>query len=176
MHRIIICLALVALAAGCGPDGPKDGGRQGPADDQDALTQGKKLLLAAEPEGVKGVIEVRKDAKDGDEVVMAGTVGGSEKPFTVGRASFLVVDPSLKATDECDCPWDFCEYDKKELDAAKLLVKFVDGRGDTLKAGAKKMFGIKELSRVVVKGKVKRDDKGNVAVLATGIFVRPEAK
>jgi hypothetical protein len=122
------------------------------------------------------VIAVRKEAKDGDEVVVAGRVGGDEKPFTEGRAMFLIVDPSLKPTVECECPWDYCEYTKKDLAAARVLVKFVGGDGKTLQSEARKLFGIKELSTVVVKGKVQRDDKDNVVVVAERLFVRPEAK
>jgi hypothetical protein len=179
MFRFTVCVALAAFAAGCGPEGgPKKGKDGGPAGDGSALAEGKKLLLASEPAGVKGVIAVRKEAKDGDEVAVAGSVGGAAKPFTEGRASFLVVDPSLKPEPEAEgeCQWDFCHLEKKELDAAKLLVKFVDAKGGTLKAGAKEMFGLKELRQVVVTGKVSRDDKGNVTVVGTGIFVRPEAK
>src|SRR4051794_2358876 len=112
--------ALVALAAGCGPSGgpspaPKTVGQPQVNSDLEALAEGKKFVLASEPAGGKGVIDIRKDAKDGDEVIVAGQVGGSSKPFTEGRASFLLVDPSLKPTAECDCPWDFCEIPKKEL-------------------------------------------------------------
>ena len=60
--------------------------------------------LAAEPAGAKGVIDVRKDAKDGDEVVVVGRVGGAAKPFTEGRATFLIVDPSLKPADGVRVP------------------------------------------------------------------------
>jgi hypothetical protein len=34
-------------------------------------------------------------------------------------------------------------------------------------------LGAKELSTVVVKGKAKRDDAGNLTVLASGVYVRP---
>jgi hypothetical protein len=57
-----------------------------------ALAEGKKYLLPSEPAGAKGVIDVRKDAKDGEEVVVVGRVGGSSTPFTPGRTSFLIVD------------------------------------------------------------------------------------
>jgi hypothetical protein len=173
--RPIICLALAALvglAAGCGPNGPAAPGA--PKDDPAALAEGKKCLLPTEPAGAKGVIAVRESAKDGDEVAVVGQVGGAEKPFTEGRANFMIVDPSLKPTSKCDCPWDFCDYPKKKLDKARLNVKLVDGEGKTLRAGARAMFGIKELSTVVVKGKVRRDDKDNVVVVASGVFVRPE--
>jgi hypothetical protein len=89
---------------------------------------------------------------------------------------FLIVDPSLKPTVECECPWDYCEYKKKDLAAARVLVKFTDGDGKTVNGEARTLFGIKELSTVVVKGKVQRDDKDNVVVVAERLFVRPEAK
>ena len=137
LTRPALCLALaglVALAAGCGtggttntnngdaPRGDQPRAKAGPA----ARAEGKKYLLDSEPAKPQGIIDVRKSAKDGDEVVVAGQVGGSDKPFTEGRAGFLLVDASLKAESTCDCPWDFCELPKKELSAARLSVKLVD--------------------------------------------------
>jgi hypothetical protein len=180
MFRFARLLAFLALLAGCAPSGgPKpdaevDEPKAGP--DPAARAEGKKFLLAREPGGARGVIAVRKEARDGDEVIVAGQVGGSTRPFTAGRASFLIVDASLKPSFECSCPWDFCEYPKQELAAARLAVKFVAADGKTLGHGARAMFGVKELSTVVVKGRAQRDDNDNVVVLASGIFVRPEAK
>lgn len=184
MIRTVLCLFLVGivgLATGCGSNGdpspgPRDREQATTKADLAALAEGKKFVLASEPAGVKGVIDTRKYARDGDEVVVAGQVGGSTKPFTAGRASFLMVDPSLKPTEGCETPWDFCELTKKEVAAARLSVKFVDADGKTLKAGARELFGLVELSGVVVKGKVSRDDKDNVVVVASGIYVRPRSK
>ncbi|MFO0842759.1 MAG: hypothetical protein U0797_10240 [Gemmataceae bacterium] len=134
--------------------------------------EGSKLMEPTEPAGAKGVIEVRKEAKDGEEVTVVGRVGGAAKPFTDGRASFLIADTSLKPTDGCETPWDYCEYPKQEVAAARLSVKFVNDEGKTLQAGARETFGLKELSTVVVKGKVQRDDKGNVVVVGKSLFVR----
>jgi hypothetical protein len=139
-------------------------------------SEAKKFVAEKDPDGAKGVIEVRKDAKDGDEVTVVGRVGGAAKPFTEGRAMFLIVDSSLKPTEGCETPWDFCEYPKKDVAAARLSVKFTDDEGKTLQAGAREVFGLKELSTVVVKGKVQRDDKGNVVVVGKSLFIRPEAK
>lgn len=171
LSRIFGMILVVAFgaAAGCNQATIPEGNSQGSVT---AQAEGKKFLLDKEPAGVKGVIEIRKEAKDGDEVVLVGRVGGSAKPFTEGRASFLVVDYSLKPTAECDSPWDFCELPNKEVAAARVNVKFVDGDGKTIQTGARELFGIKELSTVVVKGKVSRDDKDNVNVVATSIFIR----
>jgi hypothetical protein len=48
----------------------------------------------------------------------------------------------------------------------------VDENGSLVKANAKGLLNVKELSTVVVKGKAKRDDAGNLTVLATGVFVK----
>lgn len=174
---LMLLLVAVWMSAGCGQNKePVDGGKGKGSGNENpsASAEGKQFLLGSEPAGAKGVIDLRKQSKDGDEVVVIGRVGGSTKPFTDGRSSFLIVDPSLKATEGCDTPWDFCELPNKEVAAARLNVKFVGPEGKTLQVGAKEMFGIKELSTVVVKGKVSRDDKDNVSVVASGIFVRKD--
>jgi len=48
----------------------------------------------------------------------------------------------------------------------------VDENGQLVKAGAKNLLNVKELDTVVVRGKAKRDEAGNLTVLATGVFVR----
>lgn len=165
-------VVLVVLAAGCGA--ADRGGKGGEAVALTPSADGKKYLLDSEPAGAKGVIEVRKDARDGEDVIVVGRVGGTEKPFTEGRALFLIVDPSLKPATECDCPWDYCESPKQELIAARVSVKFVDDSGKTLPAGARELFGIKELTTVVVKGKASRDERNNVSIVASNLYVRPE--
>ena len=50
----------------------------------------------------------------------------------------------------------------------------MDENGELIKADARQLLKVKELQTVVVRGKAKRDDKGNLTVLASGIFVRPD--
>ena len=135
--------------------------------------------LPAEPAGAKGVIDVRKDAKDGDDVVIVGRVGGSQKPFVEGRAAFTIVDPSLvpcneKEGDTCATPWDFCCDTKEDLARATVMVRFVDAQGKTLAHDAKALLGVEPLQTVVVKGKAKRDSEGNLTIVATSVYVRPK--
>ena len=52
------------------------------------------------------------------------------------------------------------------------LVKVVDEDGSLVKADAKGLLDVKELSTVVIKGKAQRDDAGNLTVLASGVFVK----
>jgi len=104
-HALRIALAMTAVGsaiAGCGQD----------ATTPTTNVDGSKYLLAAEPEGARGVIDARKNAKDGEDIVLVGRIGGSPDPWVAGRAAFSIVDASVKSCTEqgCDCPkpWDFC--------------------------------------------------------------------
>jgi hypothetical protein len=75
--------------------------------------------------------------------------------------------------DGCGNPW--CGVKPDTLRKSVALVKFVDERGTTLEGDARKAFGVQELATVVVKGRAKKDGKGNVVIVGSGLFVRPEA-
>ncbi|NIL95715.1 MAG: hypothetical protein GTO53_00720 [Planctomycetales bacterium] len=51
-------------------------------------------------------------------------------------------------------------------------MKIVDPQGQLVRSSAKELLNVKELATVIVKGKAQRDDKGNLTVIAQGIFVR----
>ena len=96
-------------------------------------------------------------------------------PWVEGRAAFSIVDNSLKACsdipgDMCKKPWDYC-CETPKLPSSTALIKVVGEDGNLVKADARKLLGVKELSTVVVRGKAQRDDTGNLTVLATGIYV-----
>ncbi|MDF1742735.1 MAG: hypothetical protein P1V19_03515 [Gimesia sp.] len=176
MNQILLFSVAVCLTVGCGTY----------KSNQDKSTTSKPVtsepeskaeqLLTSEPAGAKEVIQARKSAKNDEEVVLVGRIGGSENPWIEGRAAFSIVDNSLKACsdipgDGCDKPWDYCcETDK--LPTAMALIKVVDAEGKLINSDARKLFKLKELQTVVVKGKAKRDDAGNLTVFASGIFVR----
>jgi hypothetical protein len=167
---MVACGTLLGLMAGCSQDASV------PAAASGADLDGTHYLLSAEPDGAQGVIETRAIAKDQDDVVIIGRIGGSTDPFVQGRAAFSIVDESLKACsdiegDTCSSPWDYCcETDK--LPTAKALVHVVDADGKLVRAGAKKLLNLKELQTVVIRGQARRDDAGNLTVLASGLFIR----
>lgn len=172
-HCLSLCLGL-SLVVGCVEEYPID-----PAPDNvsgKTTVDGAAYLLQQEPSGAQEVIAVRESAKDGDEITIVGRIGGEANPWIDGRAAFTIVDGSLKACsdipgDQCAKPWDYCcETDK--LPTARALVKVVDGDGAVVEADARKLLQVKELSTVIVQGKAKRDDAGNLTVLASGIFVK----
>lgn len=111
--RIYIFAGFVAgflIAAGCSQNAtkPKTSGSN-PNNEFD----GSKFLLTSEPTGAADVIKVRESAKDSDEVVIVGRIGGSADPWVEGRVAFTIVDLSLKSCLECGSggcpkPWDYC--------------------------------------------------------------------
>ncbi|MDB5340747.1 MAG: signal peptide-domain containing protein, partial [Planctomycetaceae bacterium] len=108
-----------------------------------------KFLLTAVPESAQDVIAARKGAKDGDDIVIEGRIGGDVNPWVDGRAAFQIVDRSLvpcneRSGDSCPTPWDYC-CDTDQLPKSKATVKFVDAQGKTLTTDARQLLGIKEL-------------------------------
>ena len=169
----VMLFAIAGLFVGCGPEASTQSPESpngGPEVD------GSKYVLSAEPEGAGEVIQVREQAADGEDVVIVGRIGGSANPWIDGRAAFSIVDNSLKACsdiegDHCPIPWDYC-CETSKLPTGSALVKVVDEKGELVKASAKELLDVKELSTVVVKGKAKRDEAGNLTVLANGVFVK----
>jgi hypothetical protein len=151
------------LAAGCGQT-------------NSGSPPAKDYLLAQEPPGAKGVIDIKQKAKNGAEVVVVGRIGGSKRPFSE-RAAFTIVDPSFKpcnelADDTCPTPWDYCCDTPEDLSKGTVFVKFVDEGGKTLPHDARTWLGLRELQTVVVRGQVRRDDDSGFTVVASGVFIK----
>jgi len=171
MSRFYVCLlaGVLVYCAGCA-SANNPGGALTPS------PEAAKYLLSAEPASAQAVAAAKKEVKDGDDVTLIGRIGGSESPFVSGRASFTIVDTGLvpcseRPGDTCATPWDYC-CDTDQLPASTASVKVVDDAGKTLAIDAKSGLGLKELQTVVVKGKAKRDEAGNLSVSASGIFVK----
>lgn len=164
----MLCVGLTgALLIGCGaqsPTAPKSEVKK-PAD--------PRFILAAEPANPVGVIDAKTSAKNDEAIALVGRIGGDVNPWIEGRASFLLVDSSFKpCSDEegCATPWDYCC--EADIAKGKATIKFVNDKGETLPTDARELLAVKELQTIVVKGKAKRDEAGNLVVLADGIFVR----
>jgi len=136
-----------------------------------------KYVLNEEPKDAQTVIDTREKAKDKDDVVVVGRIGGRKNPWVKGAVAFSIVDPSLKACSErpgdtCPTPWDYCC--EADLSKATVFVTVVDDKtGKTLKEDAREALKLRELDTVVVKGKAQRDKKGNLTIAASKLFVRP---
>jgi hypothetical protein len=53
---------------------------------------------------------------------------------------------------------------------------FVDEDGNMVKQDARELLGVKELDSVTLVGRAKRDQAGNVTVLASKVFVPTEER
>ena len=73
----------------------------------EATIDSSKYRVDTEPAQAVGVIDLRKQAKDGDDIVVVGRVGGSKRPVVQGRAAFTIVDLSLKGCDDDPNCYDF---------------------------------------------------------------------
>lgn len=169
---LVACLALLVVV-GCSPENSDEKASSSSAT---PTIDGAQYLLTAEPIGALDVIKLREEAQDQDDVVVVGRIGGSESPWIDGRAAFSIVDNSLKPCNEipgdnCPKPWDYC-CETSTLPEATALIKVVDQDGMLVKADAKTLLKVQELSTVVVKGKAQRDDAGNLTVLASGVYVK----
>jgi hypothetical protein len=138
---------------------------------------GREVLVDKEPEGAVDVQALRKNAKDKEDVVVVGRIGGRANPWIKGMAAFPIVDRSLKPCNEiegdmCKTPWDYCC--ESNLPQSTVLIMLVDENGKTVKQDPRAYLGVKELQTVVVAGKAKRDKAGNITVLASKIHVRPK--
>jgi hypothetical protein len=166
---MVSCLAvlLVALLGGCSKDAKKQSASEPPP----ASKLADAFWLKSEPAGAKPVAEVREKAKTGDQVVVAGRVGGAKEPFMKGAAVFTVVDASLKpCTDECETPWDYCCEPPDRIAKNTITVEFREG-ASPIKTDARGFHGLDHLKNVVVTGEARKDEAGNLVVVAKGVFV-----
>ena len=155
------------------------GASQAAADEPKAPAVDKRYLLEKAPKKADDVAAVRKDAKDQQDVVVIGRVGGRKSPWVKGAAAFSIVDRSLKPCNElpgdtCPTPWDYCC--EADLPKFTMLVQVQDADAKLIKKDARELLGLKELDTVYVQGKVKRDKAGNVSILASKFFVADDKK
>jgi hypothetical protein len=159
---------VVVVALGCQPKSADTG-------NVSTASAGSSFLASSEPTGAIPVGEAREKTEDGQEVTLVGRIGGSSKPFVEGLAAFTIVDPKVPfcAPDEgCPTPWDYCcQTDSVKSNIA--TVKLISAEGALVNKSARELLNVKELTTVVVQGRAKRDDQGNLTVSANQVFVRP---
>jgi hypothetical protein len=141
-----------------------------------AIEVDMRYAATTEPADAVPVGEARSSSEDGQDITLVGVIGGSSKPFVEGLAAFTVVDPKIPScADEegCPTPWDYC-CTQDQVKENIATIKIVDDSGKPISKDAREFLDLKELSTVVVTGKAKRDDQGNLTVAASKVFVRTE--
>ncbi|KAF0247393.1 MAG: hypothetical protein FD167_3206 [bacterium] len=133
-----------------------------------------KLVVSTEPTGASSVVETKAKVKDGEEVIVHGRV----KDFVKGYAVFTIADTSMKACidnpeDACTTPWDYCCNPKEKIEKSVATVQLSDGGSAPIKSEIEGFRGLQRLSSyVTVKGKAKRDEAGNLTIIASNIFIK----
>lgn len=173
MKMSFILVGLVLLFAGCKES--TTAMTDGPSHNRQEIDSGKtQYETETEPADAMPVGEAKEKVEDGQDVTLVGIVGGSSQPFVEGLAAFTVVDPKVEycAPEEgCPTPWDYC-CTQDQVKENIATVKIVNDEGKPVAQDAREFLNIKELSTVVVTGKAKRDDQGNLTVAASKLFVR----
>lgn len=167
-------LPLFSLTAGCQQSAPA-------VDPQQLAEIRGRFVLAAEPDGVEGVLDVQESYEAPRNVVLVGQIGGVENPWTTGKASFVIADPVIMAEfdesgTEHACTDPGCKFcAKQKLDKMKegvAIVRFVDDSGGIVPIDARTLFELQSKETVVVKGRAEVDGLGCLVVMADGLYVR----
>ncbi|NQW46169.1 MAG: hypothetical protein HQ464_00210 [Planctomycetes bacterium] len=148
----------------------------------DAAALRGQLIMVEEPAGAVTPIAAKaKLTKDPQPIVVAGRVGArGMEPFLENKASFVLVeipaDDHAKAPghDNDNCP--FCK--KRQANAPMVAVQFLGADGKVIPIDARKLFGIKKGSDVVIRGQGAFDPKLAIPVIqvtAEAIHVRQAA-
>ena len=165
-------LAASALLLGCEGKTPEK------ASDTTAATIPAGTFMEQRPSDVPGLLDVKKNASVGDNIVFLARVGGRVKPFMTNQAIFVVADPSLKSCelmaddDHCSVPWDYCCEDGILLRGgmATICIKGEDGR--PFQVNAQGVGGLEPAKFVVIEGVLNdRNDEGLFIVDASSIWV-----
>ena len=171
MYKTLALLLLAALViAGCARR------ESDSVTDDQVNAVGREFLIEQEPADAQPVAEAIQ-GEDASEITIVGRIGGEKEPMIDGLAAFTIVDPSLKACsdiegDLCETPWDYCCESPDTMQTHSVTVKFTDENGTVVPVDAGKLFGVKPLQTVVVKGKLQKDKSGKTAVVAEKMYVK----
>jgi hypothetical protein len=133
-----------------------------------------KFLLTTNPTPASNVVETKEKAKDGEEVIVHGRV----KDFVKGYAVLVIADTSMKACvdnpeETCPTPWDYCCNPKEKIEKSVATVQLSEDGATPIKVELEGFRGLQRLSSyVTVKGKAKRDEAGNLTIVASNIFIK----
>ena len=105
------------------------------------------------------ILDTKKNKLTNKTILLSGYIGGRREPFTKGRASFVVIDNSIKKCDEikgdnCPTPWDACCEDRRTILSSTLTVQIIDENSSLLKGTLKDVDGLQPGKRIKVLGTI----------------------
>ncbi len=135
--------------------------------------EAEKIMMSMEPSGALSIKEAHASSDSGTTTVVVGRIGGTAKPFVDGLAVFNIVDLSVEGCESdphCRAP---CNLPPEELKVSTALVKLIGDNGSVIPRDTRELLPVSNSSIVVVHGRTKRNDHGNLTILAKKVFVRP---
>ena len=165
MLKTLTPILLTVLFTGCGPSEPE------PSTTATALSE--RFWQPAPAPNPVSVLDAHQLADSSETIAVTGRVS----EFVETRAQFKLTDDSFTPCSEmegetCATPWDYCCVAPDELAGGTVVIEFQEG--DRLaKVSLKGYHGFDHLRTVVVEGRPKRDEAGNLTIVASGLHVVP---
>lgn len=142
---LLLSTLLIEIAlGGCGGSPTPPGASTGPA-----------WLLREMPAAAIPVAEAKRTAREGDQVVVRGRIGGRRDPMNADSAVFVMIDPAIPHCEigTCKTPWDYCCETPESITTNGATVQLVGDTGKPISVDLGK-HAIKPLDEVVVVGTV----------------------
>lgn len=175
-HTLLACVVsftfVLLTLIGCADSDETDADSGGPS-----VSLPETLFLAAAPQGVQSMTDLKTNAKEGDEVSVRVVIGGRKDAFVANRAVMTVVaadvpNACVGEDDNCATPWDYCCAAPEKLVQSMATVQILGADARPLTVDLNGVTRLKPLTTVVIKGTVgPRTDPTSLVINATGIFV-----
>ncbi|MFG0293498.1 MAG: hypothetical protein ACF8MJ_10160 [Phycisphaerales bacterium JB050] len=174
---------LLALAcscivlSGCGDENTEPASTTPSSTSSGAASTEPSWILASAPNEWREIGDAKKNAAEGEQIVLRGRIGGRTNPITEGSPVFVMMDVSIPSCadgedDHCAKPWDYCCESKATITANSATVIVVDEEGNPISA---ELSGLEPLDEVIVVGTVDaRPNQDVLTVKATGIHKKSE--
>jgi len=132
-------------------------------------------VLTSAPVGAQSVTEAKASAKEGEQIVLRGRIGGRKTPLTEGSPVFTMMDLAIphcgeNPDDACRTPWDYCCETPDTITTNSATVQIMDAHGQPI-TESPAAEGLSALDEVIVVGTVAPRPSENVLTIrATGIY------
>jgi hypothetical protein len=171
LKAITIALTASSLISfsGCSDSGSSSQSQTSSSENTDQPTS-HAWVLSSMPSGDVSVTDAKTMAKEGDQIVIRGRIGGRRSPISTDSPVFTLVDLGLEYCgqsddDKCGTPWDYCCETQGTIVSNSATVQVL---GDSIDFAS---AGIEPLDEVVLIGTVgPRPDEQVLTIRATGIY------
>ena len=135
------------------------------------------FFLADAPAAAVTVATARATVATGQDVVLTGYIGGRPKPFTEGRALFVMADmeKAPACTDGCPVAWDACCVPGDVIAANSVTVQVAGADGMPLKLDLQGRNGLNPGAQVAVMGTVREANPSLMIVDARNVVILAQA-